>query len=65
MLNIFKNIIHNQILILIHGDNVSTLFTHFIQSICILKALFQVFNSEKRVKRHDPSGHATLRVALQ
>lgn len=47
VLNIFKNIIHNQILVLIHGDNVSTLFAHFIQSICILKALFKFLTVEK------------------
>lgn len=60
VLNIFKNIIHNQIWILIHGDNGSILFSHFIQSICILKALFKFLTVKKQGEETWP-----LRVALQ
>lgn len=57
MLNIFKNIIHNQISILIQDNNSSILFSHFIQSICILKNHFSIFPVKKpRVKSHGPSG---------
>lgn len=57
MLNIFKNIIHNQISILIHGNKGSILFSHFNQSICILKNLFKILTVKNpRVKSHGPSG---------
>lgn len=57
VLNVFKNIIHNQIWILIHSDNGSILFRHFIQSISILMTLFKILTVKKpKVKSHGPSG---------
>lgn len=51
VMNIFKNKIHNQIWILIHTNN-GSIFNHFSQSICILKALFRFLTAKKKKRKH-------------